>query len=397
MGHGKNSVQFMRTENTGRLVVGKTDAPNFGKNRNITSNDVIVDSRLLLPLGDYNNLNLGAEYRHENYYDLAATPATHNRNTFALFAEDEWNIFEPLTLTLGTRYNYNDKFGSNLSPRAYLVFEILDGWALKGGVATGYKAPYANQLIDAVYGYGSQGSLAFIGNPDLKAESSISYEVGTVFDGQYVDFSLMLFRTNFKNKIDSVSVSKTPGAADYSATCAAYGGTSNTCSMAYNADTAQSKGLEASFGVKPIYGISFDISYTLTDSQITSGKKKGNPLANVAKHNLVSKIAYSYKSFDIYLQGQYKAGLLNTSAVSGNTAEAIRDILGGTYYKPYTILNLGLGYKITDSIRLHGGVYNLLTTNFVDFRHVSGSTNVNMYGPMIQEGRRYWVNLTLDF
>ncbi len=402
-GNWKNSLQFMQSENTGRKVVGKTDAPDFGKNREITSNDFIADSRLLLPLGDYNNLNVGAEYRYENYHDLAATPASHSRNTFALFVEDEWNMIDPLTLTLGTRYNYNDKFGSNLSPRAYIVYEVFNDWSLKGGVATGYKAPYANQLIDAVYGYGSQGALAFLGNPDLKSESSVSYEVGPVYDGQYVDFSFTLFQTNFKDKIELQRVGKVPGRPDYSATCAAYGNNAATnCNRAYNADTALSRGLEASFGIKPIQGVGFDVSYTYVDSKITSGKSDGQPLADVAKHSVVSKVSYGYGNFDMYLQGQYKAGLLNTVAL-GNSPEALatKRVLGSEYYKPYTVLNLGLGYEITKFLRINGGVYNILDTNFVDFRYAAYGDgrylNINMYGPMIQEGRRYWANVALNF
>lgn len=400
-GTWKNTLQFMRTNNTGRLVAGNPTSPNLGKNRDIASNDVIADTRLLLPLGDSNILNIGAEYRFENYHDLAATPASHNRNTFALFAEDEYNIFEPLTFTLGARYNYNDKFGSNVSPRAYLVYEILDGFALKGGVATGYKAPYANQLIDAVYGYGSQGTLAFLGNPNLKPETSVSYEIGTIFNGQYIDFSLMFFRSNFKDKIESTRVSKTNTDPNYSYTCATYGGSNTQCSLAINADTAFSQGIESSFGIKPIYGIGFDIAYTFIDSEITSGSNKGNPLSSVAKHNIVSKLSYTHKKFHIYLQGQHKAGLLNTSALGdAPSAVAIRNTLGGTYYKPYTIVNLGLGYKITESIRLNGGVYNLFNTNFIDFRdytYDNQNGNVNMHGAYIQEGRRYWANITLDF
>ena len=400
-GNWKNSIQFLRTENTGRLVAGKTDSPNLGKNRGIASNDIIVDSRALFYLGDRNNLNIGAEYRNEHYHDLAATPADHDRNTLALFAEDEWNILDPLTFTFGARYNYNDKFGSNVSPRAYLVYMLTNNWSLKGGVSTGYKAPYANQLIDAVYGYGSQGTLAFLGNPNLKAESSINYEIGTVFDNQYLDFSLTFFRSNFKDKIDSRGVSKSE-----SQTCNLYGGSGGRngtdCNVAYNADSAYSQGIEASFGIKPIYGVSFDVSYTFIQTKITSGEKKGNPLSTTPKHNLFSKISYQYKHFSTYVQGQYKAGIVNTSALGNSTnAQLIRDKLDGIYYKPSFVLNLGVGYKLTDNLRLNAGVYNLLDTNFADFRYITGSgnniTNINYYGPVIQEGRRYWATLSYDF
>ena len=400
-GSWKNSIQFIRTNNTGRLVVGSSSNPNVTKNRAIASNDVIVDSRLLTPLFENtalgsNYLNVGAEYRFENYHDLAATPASHNRNTFALFAEDEWNIWGGITLTLGARYNFNDKFGHNVSPRGYIVYEILKGWAIKGGVATGYKAPYANQTIDAVYGYGRQGALPFIGNPNLKAETSINYEIGTVFDNKYANFSVMYFYSNFRDKIESQSVTSSNSSA-----CAA-SGTTNGCSRAYNADRAYSQGAELSASLKPLYGFSFDISYTYIDSKITSGSNRGNPLSTTARNNLIGKIAYQYSGFNIFLQAHFKEGIANTTAMgTGAQAIALRELLGGIYYKPSTVLNLGLGYKVTDNVRINAGVYNLLNTNFADFRSYTYNTNtnanVNYYGPVIQEGRRYFVTLALDF
>ena len=398
----KNTIQFSRSENTGRLVVGPNTNPNATKNRGIASNDVVVDSRLLAPLFENtivgsNFLNVGAEYRFENYHDLAATPASHNRNTLAIFAEDEWNIWGGITLTLGARYNYNDKFGHNVSPRAYLVYEILKGWAIKGGVATGYKAPYANQTIDAVYGYGRQGALPFIGNPNLKAESSISYEIGTVLDMKYVDFSLTLFRSNFRDKIESQSVTNTNNVA-----CSTSGAT--TCSMAYNANSAYSQGIEASFGLKPLYGFSLDMSYTFIDSEITSGSNQGNPLSTTARNNLFGKIAYQYSRFNVFLQAHFREGIVNTTTL-GNSAQAIalKELLGGIYYKPSTVLNLGAGVKITDNVRVNAGIYNLLDTNLADFRsytymgNTSTNANVSYYGPVIQEGRRYFVTLAVDF
>ena len=143
----------------------------------------------------------------------------------------------------------------------------------------------------------------------------------------------MFFRSNFKDKIESTRVSKTNTDPNYSYTCATYGGSNPQCSLAINANTAFSQGIESSFGIKPIYGVGFDVAYTFIDSEITSGSNKGRPLSSVAKHNVVSKLSYTHKKFHIYLQGQHKAGLLNTSAL-GDTAAAvaIRNTLGGTYY-----------------------------------------------------------------
>lgn len=389
-GKWKTSLQYMDTRNLGRKVVGKYTAdPDVGKNRDIIGQDIYLDSRLLLPLGDYNNLNIGAEYRSEQMHDRAANPNRFGFHTISAFVEDEWNIFEPFTITLGLRDTYNTKFGNHISPRIYGVLDITDSLTLKGGVSTGYKTPYTNQLVSGVYGYGSQGKLGFLGNPDLKPETSINYELGLVFDNDYVDFSVTGFRNNFSNKITSQSV--TSGDA-FNAYCSSkiY---DNGCSQLYNADTAYTQGVESTFGIKPIYGVGFDISYVWTDTEVTSGKTKGQKLSFIPEHSLNAKLSYAYKDFSAYLRTEYKAKTPNSSFYD-------KKYTYKEYYKDYVVLTLGAQYRINDFVRLNAGIYNLLNHSFIDFDNVAinggTATYANNYR-FILDGRRYWLNVTLDF
>ncbi|WP_110875269.1 TonB-dependent receptor domain-containing protein [Helicobacter cinaedi] len=394
-GKWKTSLQYMDTRNLGRKVVGKYTAdPDVGKNRDIIGQDIYLDSRLLLPLGDYNNLNIGAEYRSEQMHDRAANPNRFGFHTISAFVEDEWNIFEPFTITLGLRDTYNTKFGNHISPRIYGVLDITDSLTLKGGVSTGYKTPYTNQLVSGVYGYGSQGKLGFLGNPDLKPETSINYELGLVFDNDYVDFSVTGFRNNFSNKITSQSV--TSGDA-FNAYCSSSSKIyDNGCSQLYNADTAYTQGVESTFGIKPIYGVGFDISYVWTDTEVTSGKTKGQKLSFIPEHSLNAKLSYAYKDFSAYLRTEYKAKTPNSSFYD-------KKYTYKEYYKDYVVLTLGAQYRINDFVRLNAGIYNLLNHSFIDFDYVgtqSSSSSTPVYANnyrFILDGRRYWLNVTLDF
>lgn len=399
-GKWKTSLQYMDTRNLGRKVVGKYTAdPDVGKNRDIIGQDIYLDSRLLLPLGDYNNLNIGAEYRSEQMHDRAANPNRFGFHTISAFVEDEWNIFEPFTITLGLRDTYNTKFGNHISPRIYGVLDITDSLTLKGGVSTGYKTPYTNQLVSGVYGYGSQGKLGFLGNPDLKPETSINYELGLVFDNDYVDFSVTGFRNNFSNKITLQEV--TSGEA-FNAYCGSSSSKiyDNGCNQLYNADTAYTQGVESTFGIKPIYGVGFDISYVWTDTEVTSGKTKGQKLSFIPEHSLNAKVSYMYKDFSAYLRTEYKAKTPNNNFYGNNSKLTYKE-----YYKDYVVLTLGAQYRINDFVRLNAGIYNLLNHSFIDFDYVGTSNNNNnnntaVYANnyrFILDGRRYWLNVTLDF
>lgn len=398
-GKWKTSLQYMDMRNLGRKVVGKYTAdPDVGKNRDIIGQDIYLDSRLLLPLGDYNNLNIGAEYRSEQMHDRAANPNRFGFHTISAFVEDEWNIFEPFTITLGLRDTYNTKFGNHISPRIYGVLDITDSLTLKGGVSTGYKTPYTNQLVSGVYGYGSQGNLGFLGNPDLKPETSINYELGLVFDNDYVDFSVTGFRNNFSNKITSQSIKSGEAFNAYCGNSTYEKG----CNQLYNADTAYTQGVESTFGIKPIYGVGFDISYVWTDTEVTSGTTKGQKLSFIPEHSLNAKLSYAYKDFSAYLRTEYKAKTPNNSFYSNTNTLTYKE-----YYKDYVVLTLGAQYRINDFVRLNAGIYNLLNHSFIDFDYVgtqsrngSSSSSTPVYANnyrFILDGRRYWLNVTLDF
>src|SRR5690606_24780080 len=96
---------------------------------------------------------------------------------YSLFGEDEWSFTKNVKATFGARYDHHDVFGSNVSPRAYLVWNTTPSWTLKGGVSQGFKAPSINRLIDGISGVGGQGTNISIGNPNLKPEKSTSTEL----------------------------------------------------------------------------------------------------------------------------------------------------------------------------------------------------------------------------
>lgn len=98
---------------------------------------------------DTNALTLGATFKKENLEDgttnqnagMAGKVTKMDRYQSSLFAEDTWSINDDLALTLSGRYDDNEFFGSNFSPKAYAVYKATDSLTVKGGVISGYKAP----------------------------------------------------------------------------------------------------------------------------------------------------------------------------------------------------------------------------------------------------------------
>src|SRR5699024_8111814 len=122
----------------------------------------------------------------------------------ALFIEDNWDIVDSLTLTLGGRYDHHNIYSSQFSPRGYLTWRTNDFWTVKGGVSTGYKTPQPNQLFEGIVNFGGQGVNPMVGNPDLTPETSINYEVGVYYDSlDRLNVNATLFKNDFKDKIAS--------------------------------------------------------------------------------------------------------------------------------------------------------------------------------------------------
>ncbi|MFA5795015.1 MAG: TonB-dependent receptor [Candidatus Brocadiia bacterium] len=101
-------------------------------------------------------------------------------NSQALYAQDEISLMpgpsgNAMILTLGLRYDRNEEFGSELSPRVGAVYHLDQKTTLRAAVGQAYRAPAVSDLYLPVTPY---GPITFQGNPDLNPETLWSYEVG---------------------------------------------------------------------------------------------------------------------------------------------------------------------------------------------------------------------------
>jgi len=146
----------------------------------------------------------------------------HQTSTYAAFAQDQlslpWGVegwlADPL-LTAGTRV---DRFVVNggrrdtqVSPKLGLALKgtgRLEEWTLRASAGTAFRNPAIGDLfLKSVPGM----DYSFVANPDLRAERSLSAELGAAWRGRHLGLDLTHFRYQYRDMIhyrdtDDVSV-----------------------------------------------------------------------------------------------------------------------------------------------------------------------------------------------
>jgi outer membrane receptor for ferrienterochelin and colicins len=393
-----SSLMRNTTETKGRTIPGDQGVaydgfPGIvgGAPRELETTNTVVDSKFIMPLGDHMT-TLGTQWWDAELDDgLAGT--TFKQTTWSLFAEDEWMLHDELALTLGGRYDHHDAFGSQFSPRGYLVWNTTPHVTLKGGVSRGYKTPSLNDLHAGINGVTGQGTILTIGNPDLDPETSTSSEIGAHYDSQEgFTASATLFHNQFDDKIaqgGAVLVENDPLIAD------------GLYDQDINIDEAITQGVELSTGYQFTPDWRLNANYTYTDSEQKSGNNKGEPLTDTPEHTINATLRWQATAkLDAWLSAAYRSERYrNRERVRGAPAY---DDLGD--FKAYSLFNLGGNYAFTEQFMVSATIYNLLDKDFVDYQSYQApdrqgnlQTHYGNRYANSEEGRRLWLSARYTF
>ncbi|MCL9774925.1 TonB-dependent receptor plug domain-containing protein [Vibrio methylphosphonaticus] len=220
-----------------------------------------VDENIIDGQGQFNwgphQLTLGGQWRHQNLKSADLTSGEGSMSQGALFAQGDFEITESVSFLAGARLDEHSEFGSNFSPRAYVVYTPTDGWTLKGGYGEGYKAPTIKQLSPKYLSMGSGRPFDIIGNEDLKPEKNKSYEVSAEYNASRWSTGLTLFQNNIENLIVTQCVEGCQGRPMPGKTIYQY----------MNVEEADIKGLEWQGHLDITRSVYIDVNMTLLDAK----------------------------------------------------------------------------------------------------------------------------------
>lgn len=374
----------IRKTNTGKWNKVSEDWVMAYEARQPEVTNTVVDGKVTAFLPS-NILTVGGQYQ---YAKLKDDSAIKNKQTVtekitadqkALFVEDEFSVTDDLTLTGGLRMDDHEFYGKHWNPRAYAVYKLTDEITIKGGVAKAFRAPTLRELSPN-FGTSTQGGAAIMyGNRDLKPETSVTEELGIAYDHESgFSVSATLFNTEFKNKLTSYQVA---GQTDPL--------TGLNMFIYDNVGKANIRGVEMASRIPVAEKWNLNLNYTFTDSERKSddeklnGKSlKGQPLEMTPRHMANAKLDWQYRpDMSFYTQANYTGK--QVWAAQRNGAKQPRERSG------ITTLDLGMTYQVMPNALLNFAVLNIANEKGDDI-----DTNGNW---QIDEGRRYWANLKLNF
>lgn len=308
------------------------------------------------------------------------------QNTVGLYVEANIEWDDKLTLTPALRYDYNDNFGSNLSPSINATYKFNDEWSMKVGIARAFKAPNLYQLnpnyvyvtrgngCPYISGVQVDGPCYVLGNPDLDPEVSLNKEVGFAYAGaNQMNASLTYFHNDYDNRIGSGFTQENVGA------------TTNRLYRWENQPNAVIEGLEGNFSTPIGDQFAFNANFT---RMIKSEKENGEPLSLVPEYTINAALDWYARDDLMVTLSATHYGEIDAPSLSSTTNDTFNE---EDDRDPYTLVNLGAVWDINEKARLSGGVTNMFDKTILRENSSQGANTFN------EPGRAFYLSLNTTF
>nr|WP_242047049.1 TonB-dependent receptor [Campylobacter concisus] len=351
----------------------------YGKIKEIAQQNLTLKTLNFDTKGSYftdnNAFTLGLNAKKEKLDEKATTADAANvkRYDVSLYGEDDYHLTKDFILSTGIRYNYDENYGSHVSPRIYGIYSLNDFFALKGGVSTGYATPDIKQRTQDLALPFAGGRGAQLGRSSLKPETSVSYEFGGVYNNnEGFETSLTGFYTSFKDMLSYSPI------CSRGSVCMHKGKIyPNGIWESINIGKAEIYGVELTNEWQATNALRLNQSYVYTKSKQKDGPEAGKTLNNYPLHTFKFGANYELNRWlNFWSQINYYGRTKN----SFNYANDMR---------AYVIADLGINYNVTKNFSLNLSVYNLFNEFF--------TTRSNRYDILIADGQKIELGFNLKF
>ncbi|MDC8754392.1 TonB-dependent hemoglobin/transferrin/lactoferrin family receptor [Erythrobacter sp. sf7] len=289
---------------------------------------------------------------------------------------------DPTDDPLLTSFNPQGQSDSRLSPKFGATIKLAGDVILFGNYAQGFLAPTPSQ-VNNFFEF-IAGGYTSVPNPDLRPETSESWEVGSRYVGDVFSLQLTGFRGDYDNFIAQqvVSGSFTP---------------QNPAIFQFvNFNAVEIEGLEARAEMKLDSGWNARLAMAYADGDIIAPGGSRTPLDTIDPFNLVAGFGYRDP------EGRFGGELILThnARKGGDELERAAD---GTdlFVRPAasTILDLTAFYAVTEQLKLRAGLFNLTGERYALWSDVRGlrTEDAGILDAFTRPGRNFSVSASYRF
>lgn len=304
-------------------------------------------------------------------FPTRAFPAT-DFTLGGLFIADEISVLDgAVTLFPALRFDFYDlnptddpllptftasgQSDSRLSPKLGVTVKLAPEVILFGNYAQGFLAPTPSQ-VNNFFEF-IAGGYTSIPNPDLRPETSESWEVGARYVGEVFSLQLTGFKGDYDNFISQQVVSGSFIPQDP----AIY--------QFVNFDAVEIEGLEARGEVKLDSGWNARVALAYANGDVIAPDGTRTPLDTIDPFNMIAGLGYRAPS------GRFGGELILTHNARKGANELERAANGSDLFvRPdaSTILDLTAFYAVTERLKLRAGLFNLTDETYALWSDVRG-------------------------
>ena len=289
-----------------------------------------LDSSISHVLGSHQLLQGGVEWTQDEYRGfnrLLGDNAGQGVDMVDFWINDRVSLHERFILTLGSRFNRHNLYGSHFVPRASGLFRVAGNFRLRGTVGQGFRAPDLGQLYfrfqNPTHHY------QVIGNTHLQPERSTTYQAGFDYGADTFRFAANFFRNDIQALIQ----------AEY---------------IGFPTNPGEMQGLLRTYGIATEFSPALFRAFYLyrnVDNVYTSGVE--SKLELKLTRNLLISTAYTYmdardKATDAFLSGRHRHHGNFRIFYSSTRFGGWRTNLRGTYFSKWPVSGRG-GLLIGDA------------------------------------------------
>ncbi len=262
------------------------------------------------------------------YGSLQRFVAPDVQNT-GVWAQQQIDLFDRLTLTGGVRHDENDFFGGATTYRFTGAYRIPSwGTKFRATYGTGFAPPSFSEMYFVP-------SASFVPNPNLRPERTRGWELGV--DQEFLNRRILLGATYFNNRVKDFIAFNT-GVFPF---------------RLNNIGENEAQGVELTARLEPTRWASIVASYTLTDSNIVSSVTPSqNGLQLVRRPRNAASLNVTLRPVEAM---RVNFGLV----YNGTTQDSFFGAGGGRRtLSPYTLARIAVSYRVTPQVEVFGRVEN---------------------------------------